>query len=206
MANALFEEYERLVKTADAAFTKIRTDFREKVRCAHGCADCCHAAFGLFFVEAAYIRMRFQELDRKRRRAILNRCAKSEREIARLGKKMTGTSGEAGAGEVDLSTIRIKCPLLSDDHLCELYSARPITCRVYGIPTSSGGKAMVCPKAGFEKGYGYPAFDLGEAQRVLYDLSVRLLALKSARETASLLISVSKALATPLEDLMAGRL
>lgn len=206
MATGLFEEYERLAKTADAAFAKIRTDFREKVHCVHGCADCCHAAFGLFFVEAAYLRMRFQELDRKKRRAVLNRCAKSERQIERLGKEMSVASGKTGAGELDLSTIRIKCPLLSDEHLCELYSARPITCRVYGIPTSSGGKAMVCPKAGFEKGYGYPAFDLGEAQRVLYDLSVRLLSLKSAGEKASLLISVSKALATPLEDLMAGRL
>lgn len=206
MPNRLFDEYERLSKTADSAFAKIKTDFRVKVLCGHGCADCCHAAFGLFFVEAAYLRMRFQELERKKRRAILARCVKSDQQLDRIRKKMAEAEGGTEAGEVDLSFVRIRCPLLSDDHLCDLYFARPITCRVYGIPTSSGGKAMVCPKSGFEKGGAYPAFDLREAQRVLYDLSVRLLALQSAGEKASLLVSVSKALTTPLENLMAGQL
>ncbi len=206
MQDRLFDEYERLAKTADAAFAKIRTDFREKVMCRHGCADCCHAAFGLFFVEAAYLRMRFQELDRKRRRAILARCAKSDLQLDRLRRKMAGAGSGTQAKEVDLSLMRIRCPLLSEDQLCDLYSARPITCRVYGIPTSSGGKGMVCPKSGFEKGHDYPAFDLGEAQSVLHDLSYKLLDRRSAGGKASFLISVSKALGTSFENLISGEL
>jgi hypothetical protein len=84
---------------------------------------------------------------------------------------------------------------------------RPITCRVYGIPTKVQGKARVCWKADFKKDERYPVFDLDGAYRELYFLSTELL--KGAgedTEKASLLISVSKAITTPLKYLLRQKL
>jgi hypothetical protein len=75
---------------------------------------------------------------------------------------------------------------------------------VYGIPTKIQGKAHVCGKTGFKSGEYYPAFDLDEIYRDLYNLSKELLGSggKDDLERASLLISVSKAIKTPMEGLI----
>jgi Fe-S-cluster containining protein len=205
MQEGLFAEYESLVKASEAAFEKVSSQFREKVRCRRGCADCCQAAFGLFLVEAVYIRRMFSGLDRGLRRLVLSRCERAEKALERVfrGSKDSGIGRGAG---IDLSSVRVRCPLLSGEQTCSLYEARPITCRVYGIPTTVGDRAVVCPLSGFEKGVAYPTFELGAVHRRLYNLSLRLLGSDPAGpQKAGLLISMSKALSTPLEDLLAGR-
>ncbi len=143
-------------------------------------------------------------MDRKSRRSILARCEKADKELERI-KTLAAARGLDGA--LDLSSIRIRCPLLSEDMRCLLYRVRPLTCRLYGIPTGANGRIMVCPRSGFERTGHYPAFDLGAAQRLLYGMSLSLPGLgPEAPEKAKLLITVSKALSTPLEDLLAGRL
>ena len=99
---------------------------------------------------------------------------------------------------------RVRCPLLEDE-ACRLYDHRPITCRVYGIPTVIQGKARVCSRAGFRGGKTYPAFNLDAVQRELYALSRELLVRSGEpdAEKAALLISVSKALQTPIEEMIA---
>lgn len=203
MQEGLFAEYENLVRASDAAFEKVSSRFRERVRCRRGCAECCHAAFGLFLVEAVYIRRMFSALDRRLRRSVLSRCERAEKELENA---LQGGKDQGGAAGIDLSSVRARCPLLSGDLTCCLYEARPITCRVYGIPTRMGESAVVCPVSGFEKGGTYPTFDLGAVQHRLYTLSVRLLGPEPAGpQKAGLLISMSKALSTSLEDLLSGR-
>ena len=107
-----------------------------------------------------------------------------------------------------MSRERIPCPLLNEQQECILYLHRPITCRVYGIPTKVQGKARVCWKADFKKEERYPVFDLDGAYRELYVLSTELLkgVGEDNPEKASLLISVSKAITTNLEDLLHRKL
>jgi hypothetical protein len=103
-----------------------------------------------------------------------------------------------------LARERIRCPLLDDQDECILYHRRPITCRVYGIPTKIQGKVRVCGKAGFKEGETYPVFDLDGAYQDLFVLSKELLdeAGIDNADKASLLISMSKAIRTPLDDLI----
>ena len=62
----------------------------------------------------------------------------------------------------------------------------------------------MCWKAGFKKDERYPVFDLDGVYRELFFLSAEILksAGKDDSERASLLISVSKAITTSLEDLL----
>lgn len=76
---------------------------------------------------------------------------------------------------LQLANERVRCPLLSDDDECDLYEKRPITCRVYGIPTSIGGKPYTCEKSAFKEGTAYPTVNLDKMNDRLFALSKELL-------------------------------
>jgi len=206
--DSLFKRYEGLVVRADRAFERMRQAHGDRVRCRPGCDDCCHAVFGLFLIEAAYLKRQFDSLGRKERRAALVRGAKADRDLARMEDRLRESAGDKDTGPDSLARERIRCPLLNDGHECILYTHRPVTCRVYGIPTSIQGRSRVCGMSGFGDGGSYPAFDLDAAFRELFAMSRELLlsAGSDDTESASLLISVSKAVSTPLEDLARGNL
>ena len=200
----LFQRYETLVIKADEAFKKMANDYSGCVKCERHCSDCCHAVFGLFLIEAAYLKHHFDALDRKERRAATLRGNKTDKDFEELEKKIKIYKDDPQMASYSLSRARIQCPLLNNNQDCILYSHRPITCRVYGIPMAIHGKAHVCGKADFRKGKTYPTFNLDEVQRELYLLSKELLEKthKGDAEKASFLISVSKAIKSPIEHVI----
>jgi len=200
----LFQRYELLVAKADQAFGKMQKDYGAYIKCKLHCSDCCHAIFGLFLIEAAYLQQHFNQLSRKERQAALLRGKKSEKEYRELEKRLKTYANDPQMASYSIGRERIRCPLLSDHRECNLYIHRPITCRVYGIPLVIHGKAHACGNAGFKDGESYPSFNLDEVQRELYLLSRELLdrARRKDLERASLLISVSKAIKTPFKDLI----
>jgi Fe-S-cluster containining protein len=202
----LLQHYEGLVTRADLAFQRMERDYGRQIRCKQGCSNCCHAVFGLFLIEAVFLQGHFNRLDRVEKRRVIQRGRKADRDLERLQERLKGSRDDRQGTSDSLGRERIRCPLLNDDRKCVLYPHRPITCRVYGIPAMIHGKVRVCGKAGFEGGESYPAFDLDGVQRRLYSLSGDLLSgLPGGRgEKASLLISVSKALQTPSEELIRG--
>jgi Fe-S-cluster containining protein len=200
----LFDKYKQLVAKGDEAFETIERDHGSCVKCKVGCSDCCHAIFGLFLIEAAYIQKQFNKLDRKMRREILSNAEKYEKALQKVEERLETHEGDPYMKSYALSKERVRCPLLNKDDECIIYPHRPITCRVYGIPTAIQGKARVCGKAAFERGESYPTFDLDGCYQELFRLSKELLVQmgESNMEKASLLISVAKVLKTPLEDLI----
>lgn len=202
---SLQQSYISLAAEADAAFEQMTADRAAAVRCKPGCSDCCHAVFGLFPIEAAILKDRFDALPRRDRRAALWRGEKADRDLARLQEKRKAAGAGPETAGNDLARERIRCPLLSEDERCILYSDRPITCRVYGIPTLIRGKVRACGKSGFNQGAPYPVFNLDAAYSRLHALSRELLAGMGvpAQAKASLLFAVSRAIRIPLRDLLA---
>ena len=203
----LFEGYELLVEKSDSAFNRMEKDYRNCIECEIHCSDCCHAIFGLFLIEAAFIQHHFLRLDRKRRREAILRASRSDKELRKIEEKLKIYEDDPHMKSFALSKERMRCPLLDQNEECILYPHRPITCRVYGIPTAIHGKAHVCGKAAFKSGESYPTFDLDTAYKELYQLSGALLqkAGQGDMERASLMISVSKAIKTPIQDIMMGK-
>lgn len=197
----LFRSYDLLVDKADEAFKRMEKEHRDCIKCEPHCADCCHAVFGLFLIEAAFLKQHFDQLDGEEIREALLRCDDMERALKRLEIRLQKHEDDPQMQAYVMAQGRIRCPLLNENQDCILYPYRPITCRVYGIPTKIHGKARVCGKAEFKNGESYPTFDLDAVYRDLFNLSEELL--KSEKqgdsEKASLLISVSKAINTPLE-------
>jgi Fe-S-cluster containining protein len=204
VVNDLLRRYERLAREADQAFEKMCGRYGPLIKCRYGCSDCCHAVFGLFPIEAAYLHERFSGLGRKERRAALNRAEKSERDLERMMARLKDEAEDPTLTHDALARQRVRCPFLDNQHACIGYPFRPITCRVYGIPTQIRKKIRACPKNLFRPGQSYPAFDLDGAHRAMYLMSVELLSGRhgSPNDGASFLVSVGKAITTPWDDLV----
>jgi len=207
-ANDLFKSYELLVDKADAAFREMQKEHGSCMKCEPHCSDCCHAVFGLFLIEAGYLKEHFDRLADEEKRAALLRCEEAGKSLERLQNMIQAHEGDPQMQAYVISRERIPCPLLNEQQDCILYAHRPITCRVYGIPTKIQGKARACWKAEFKEGERYPVFDLDGVYGSLYLLSTELLKAggQDDPEKASLLISVSKSITTSLEDLLRQKL
>jgi Fe-S-cluster containining protein len=200
----LLRNYEFIVDQADEAFRKMKEAHGPSMACELHCSECCHAVFGLFLVEAASLKPHFDRLDVQKRKDALLRCNDAERGLKRLEKKIELHGDDPEIQTLILARERIRCPLLDDNQECVLYEHRPITCRVYGIPTKIQGKNRVCGKTSFSQGVSYPVFDLDGVHRNLYALSRELLQEAGGKdpEKAAFLVSVPRALTTNLDELI----
>lgn len=204
MIKDLFQEYENLVAKADQAYQKIKKEYDPLIKCDIHCSDCCHSVFGLFLIESVYLNYHFTKLDEMYRQEAALRSEQSDQDLQGIEKKLQVHDHDPQTKALAMAKERVRCPLLNNDQKCTLYSYRPITCRVYGIPTIINGNLHACWKTGFEKGKSYPAFNLDGAYRELYLLSGKLLEIAGQKniERASLLVSVSKSIKTPVIDLI----
>jgi len=200
----LFKSYEELALVADEAFKKIQSEFKDQVKCQRYCTDCCYAIFGLFPIEAAYLKCHFEKLALDVRREALRRSREAEEEMRRIQEKLSLFEDGTELKSYAVARERVRCPLLSEAGDCILYPRRPLTCRLYGIPVAIHGRGQVCWKAGFAKGKKYPTFNLDLLHRKLYRLSVILLKRVGVEdlEIAALLFSVPKVLQTSFNDLV----
>lgn len=200
----LYEPYEDLVKKADEVFAEVKKQHPECVTCQPHCADCCHAVFGLFLIEAVFLRVFFDRLDDTEKEEVLSRAKLAEQQMEQLNKKLNLLKDDDEKMTYLMASEKIRCPLLNDSNECILYAHRPITCRIYGIPVAIQEKAHICPKAQFKKGQDYPFFNLDIVYRELYSLSKELLKKVESRDIndASLLVSVAHVVKTPVDRLI----
>ncbi|MGD9365016.1 MAG: YkgJ family cysteine cluster protein [Desulfobacteraceae bacterium] len=201
-----FDKYKALVDQADAVFKKVQEEYNECVACKVGCADCCHALFDLTLIEAMFIKSQFDKVIPKEQRAgLIDRANTADRKVYKL-KRDASKAYQNGEPEnkilEKMAEERIRCPLLDDSNKCELYESRPITCRLYGIPTVIGGKAHTCGMSRFEAGKQYPTVKLDAIQRKLYEISYDLAREIRSRypKLAEVLVPLSMALLTDYDE------
>lgn len=195
-----FTEYEGLVIAADSIFDKIAKTYPKEVRCKLGCADCCHALFDLNLVESMYISKKFREkYEKEELEKMLERANTADRKIHKI-KKQIADRLKSGESEDDLleslAAVRVRCPLLNEKNQCDLYEARPVTCRLYGLPTSIGGKSHTCGISGFAEGKLYPTVKMDQIYGKLMDISMRMVQSIPTRYTglADMMVPLSMAL------------
>ena len=205
-----FKKYEALVAAADAAFERVKQAHADCVKCAETCADCCFALFDLTLIEALYIQHRFNEKFKGSRKVeFLEKANRADRRIYKI-KRKAYQELQAGRNEgeilAEMAFERVRCPLLSEKDLCELYEYRPLTCRFYGIPTAIGGAGHTCGKSGFEQGEAYPTVNLDAVHAKLQEISAELLRdIKSKNiKLADLLVPLSSAIVLDFDEVYLG--
>jgi len=205
-----FEKYKKIVESADKAFEQIKKDYGDCVTCKIECSDCCHALFDISLVEALYIGRKFREkfngadLDH-----LLEKANNADRKIYRL-KKEAYREFKEGKDEAvifeKLAEERVRCPMLNDRDECDIYEFRPITCRLYGVPTAIGGKGHTCGYSAFTKGVRYPTVNLDAIHRALYTISFELVQHIGSKYPglAEMIVPLSMALLTVYDEQYLG--
>jgi Fe-S-cluster containining protein len=111
-----------LIQIVDAALAESARRSGEWLVCRPGCCECCMGPFSITALDAARLRRGLKDLE----------SADPER-AARVRARALAYSG--GDDEA--------CPALdSPSGTCDLYAARPITCRVFGPPVRCGSEAV----------------------------------------------------------------
>ncbi len=205
-----FEKYESLVEKADAAFDRVKASHAACVKCEEKCSDCCFALFDLTLIEALYIHHKFTEKFKGAARVeLVEKANRADRRIYKI-KRKAFKEFQSGRNEGELlaqmALERVRCPLLSEKDLCDLYENRPLTCRFYGIPTAIGGAGHTCGKSAFEQGEQYPTVNLDAVLGQLQQISAELLRdIKSKNiKLADLLVPVSSAMIMDFDEVFLG--
>lgn len=207
----IFLEYEVLTAQVDKLFHDVQSKYSKEVACTKTCSDCCYALFDLSLVEAMAINRAFH--DRfgfgAERSAVLERAGEADRTLTRLKhyyykEVKQGISDEKVMEQA--ARERVRCPLLGDDNLCLLYEHRPLTCRIYGVPTAIHGKGHVCGKCQFEKGGKYPTLQLDRIQDKLASLSHKIAKVLGSKYTElhHVYVPVSMALMNKYDEAYLG--
>jgi len=170
-----FKRYEKLVEASDQIFKQVRQTHPDCVKCYTGCSDCCNALFDLTLIEAMYINHHFnKKYTGKEKDLFIEKCNTADRKTYKL-KKTAYKDFKSKMNETEIlmkiAKARVRCPLLNDQQMCDLYEYRPITCRTYGIPTSIGGIGHTCGLSEFKEGISYPTLNIDKLQQQLYAIS-----------------------------------
>jgi len=205
-----FEKYEALVKQADGVFDRVKNAYSDCVKCAEKCADCCFALFDLTLIEALYIHHKFNEKYQGTEKAeLLEKSNRADRRIYKI-KRKAYSDLQAGINEGEILAAmaleRVRCPLLNEKELCDLYENRPITCRFYGVPTAIGGAGHTCGKSEFKQGEKYPTVNLDAVHSQLQQISAELLRDIQSKniKLADLLVPLSSAVILDFDDVFLG--
>ena len=205
-----FEKYESLVEKSEEAFDRVKAAHTECVKCEEKCADCCFALFDLTLIEALYLHHKFNEKFKGSAKVeLVEKANRADRQIYKIKRKaFKELQSGRNEGELlaEMALERVRCPLLSEKDLCDLYDYRPLTCRFYGIPTAIGGAGHTCGKSGFKEGEKYPTVNLDAVYGQLQQISAELLRDIESRNVklVDLLVPLSSAVIMDFDEVFLG--
>jgi Fe-S-cluster containining protein len=143
----------QLIQIIDAATAQSQSASGKWLACRPGCTQCCHGVFAISQLDALRLRQGLENLtqsDPARAAAVLRRARQS---VARLspafpGDPVTGILAESAPDfdeRFDAFANEEPCAALDPETgLCDLYAARPMTCRLFGLPIPSEEGLAVC--------------------------------------------------------------
>lgn len=200
-----FVKYEALVSMIDSIFDKVRAEYPKEVFCREKCCDCCYAIFDIPLIEAVYLNHKFKEkFQGAEKSRLVDLAAKVDRSLFKM-KRDAQKAVNDGKEELEIlakmSQERVRCPLLGEDNLCRLYESRPITCRLYGIPTATAGASHICGRTNFKQGGKYPTVNMDTIYAQLQLISAEMVKAVQAEniKTCELLVPVSMAMITDFD-------
>ena len=142
----------KLVQIIDAALADSTRRSGEWLVCKLGCTQCCVGAFAVNQLDALRLQQGLAELEASdpARAARIRARARASVALHRAdfpGDSTTGVLDESEAGHARFDDFANDepCPVLDPETgACELYAARPMTCRVFGPPVRSEEGLGVC--------------------------------------------------------------
>jgi Fe-S-cluster containining protein len=139
-----------LVQIVDAATADAARRSGPWLKCRLGCTQCCIGVFAITQLDALRLREGLQKLegsDPARAAAVRLRAEQSRGRLSAQfpGDLATGILDESAEDQFENFANEEPCPVLDPlTGACDLYAARPMTCRVFGPPIRSEDGIGVC--------------------------------------------------------------
>jgi Fe-S-cluster containining protein len=141
-----------LVQIVDRALADATLRGGQWLACRPGCTQCCHGVFAISALDAVRLRDGLAELsvgDPERAARVRERA---EASVASFGREFPGDPVTGVLGETEEEQERFAefaneaaCPVLDPESgTCDLYAARPLTCRIFGPPVLSADGLGMC--------------------------------------------------------------
>ncbi len=142
----------QLIQIVDAAMAEAVRRAGTWLACRLGCSQCCVGPFPISQLDARRLRRGFADLESTDPARAARIRSRAREYVARVspdfpGDPATGILDESPEGEARFETFAENepCPALDPaTGGCELYSARPLTCRRFGPPMRADADLIVC--------------------------------------------------------------
>jgi len=143
---------QKLIQIVDAALADAARKSGEWLACRPGCTQCCVGVFAIHSLDAVRLRAGLAEMEKSDAARAARIRVRARQSRARLtpdfpGNPRTGALDESDEAEERFAEFGNEevCPVLDPETgLCELYEARPMSCRIFGPPVRSEGGLGAC--------------------------------------------------------------
>jgi Fe-S-cluster containining protein len=145
---------QKLIQIVDAALADAARRSGEWLVCHPGCTQCCIGAFAISQLDAERLRNGLRDLEASDAQRAPRVRERAQASMARLWSSFPGDPETGILGQDEDALQRFTdfaddepCPVLDPETgKCDLYTARPMTCRTFGPPVRSGpeGGLGVC--------------------------------------------------------------
>lgn len=136
--SAILAAYRRLLGEVDAWFDGCLQAAGPQLACRRGCSDCCRGLFEISLLDAWLLLEAFERLPEATRAAVRKRSAARLAELQRRWPQLRNPYLLNGLPEAEWTAMPeddpTPCPLLDAAGLCLVYDARPLICRLHGLP------------------------------------------------------------------------
>jgi len=141
-----------LVQIVDAALADATQRSGHWLACRPGCTQCCMGPFPINQLDAARLQNGLRDLEERAPERAVRVRERARESVARLATEFPGDPGTGLLNDDEDAEQRFAdfaddelCPALDPETgTCDLYEARPMTCRVFGPPVRSESGLGVC--------------------------------------------------------------
>jgi Fe-S-cluster containining protein len=141
-----------LIQIVDASLADAARRSGEWLVCRPGCTQCCVGVFSINQLDALRLQKGLARLERKKPALARGIRERARAVVARVAPEYPGNAQSGILDEGPEAEERFvefandePCPVLNPETgLCDLYDARPMTCRTFGPPVSAEGGLGVC--------------------------------------------------------------
>jgi Fe-S-cluster containining protein len=136
---ALLDRYGELLREVDAWFQRCSERHTDLIACHHGCSACCRGLFDITLLDAFYLKRGFDRLPEPLKAEIFAAATQRLELLSGVNPAFVEPWLLNGIPEGDWDALmpeedETPCLLLSKTGGCLVYTHRPMTCRLNGIP------------------------------------------------------------------------